>query len=106
MGRSDLSTDVPRRIGMCIGALVGAASTLAALRLGNEALAPPLVLWGIALVAAGCCDAVSQRIPTALVRQAIVVTCVERVDRNRSRLLQGVPNAVTCVPTDAEPSVT
>ncbi len=38
-------------------------------------LAPVLLIWGCALVAAACCDAVTQRVPTALVRQAGVVTC-------------------------------
>ncbi|WP_138757704.1 peptidase [Modestobacter altitudinis] len=63
-------------VGAGVGALVGAATTLAALRMGSAWLAAPLVLWGAALVAASCCDAVSQRVPTALVRQAIITTGV------------------------------
>jgi leader peptidase (prepilin peptidase)/N-methyltransferase len=76
LGRAELDTVLLRRIGAGAGALVGAATTLTALRLGNGALTPPLVVWGAAMVAASCCDAVSQRVPTALVRQALVVTFV------------------------------
>ncbi|WP_085984755.1 peptidase [Modestobacter italicus] len=65
-----------RIVGAVVGVLVGAATTLAALRVGNLLLAVPLVAWGVSVVAASCCDAVTQRIPTALVRQAIVVTGV------------------------------
>jgi leader peptidase (prepilin peptidase)/N-methyltransferase len=55
---------------------VGSATSLAALRADNPALVLPLVFWGAALVAASSCDAVSQRIPTALVRQSIVLVCL------------------------------
>jgi leader peptidase (prepilin peptidase)/N-methyltransferase len=58
------------------GAAAGAAAVLAPLRWDVLALAPALLMWGAALVAAACCDAVTQRIPTALVRQASVVTFV------------------------------
>jgi leader peptidase (prepilin peptidase)/N-methyltransferase len=57
------------------GGAVGAAATVAAHRSGTWWLAPALLGWGCALVAAGCCDAVTQRIPTPLVRRACVVTC-------------------------------
>src|SRR3954469_20756470 len=57
------------------GGAAGAAATVAAHRSGNWWLAPALLVWGCALVAAACCDAVTQRIPTPLVRQAGVVTC-------------------------------
>jgi leader peptidase (prepilin peptidase)/N-methyltransferase len=76
LGEPESSTPVLRIIGAVVGALVGAATTLAALRVGNVLLAVPLVAWGAAVVAASCCDAVTQRIPTALVRQAIVTTGV------------------------------
>jgi leader peptidase (prepilin peptidase)/N-methyltransferase len=59
-----------------VGVIAGAATTLACLRLANPAVAPALVVWGAALTAASCCDAVTQRIPTDLVRQGIVVTLV------------------------------
>jgi leader peptidase (prepilin peptidase) / N-methyltransferase len=76
LGEPDLSTPVLRIVGVVVGSLVGAATTLAALRVGNLLVAVPLVAWGAAVVAASCCDAVTQRIPTALVRQAIVTTGV------------------------------
>ena len=76
LGESESSTPALRIIGAVVGTLVGAATTLAALRVGTVLLAVPLVAWGVAVVAAGCCDAVTQRIPTALVRQAIVTTGV------------------------------
>src|SRR4051794_9022147 len=57
------------------GGAAGAAATVAAHRSGTWWLAPALLGWGCALVAAACCDAVTQRIPTPLVRQAGVVTC-------------------------------
>lgn len=65
--------------GVCLaGALGGIAAGTAAMatahRTGIGWLAPALLLWGCALVAAACCDAVTQRVPTALVRQAGVVT--------------------------------
>ncbi|SDY73405.1 leader peptidase (prepilin peptidase) / N-methyltransferase [Modestobacter sp. DSM 44400] len=63
-------------IGAIGGAAAGAATVLAALRLDIWALAPALLLWGAGLVAAACCDAVTQRVPTSLVRQAGVVTFV------------------------------
>src|SRR3954465_1371195 len=43
------------------GGAVGAAATVAAHRSGTWWLAPALLGWGCALVAAGCCDAVTQR---------------------------------------------
>lgn len=81
LGESESNRPALRIVGAAIGALVGAATTLAALRVGNVLLAVPLVAWGAAVVAASCCDALTQRIPTALVRQAIVtigvaLTCV------------------------------
>jgi leader peptidase (prepilin peptidase)/N-methyltransferase len=60
-------------------ALGGGAAGVAAMATSHRTeiwwLAPALLLWGCALVAAACCDAVTQRIPTPLVRQASVVTC-------------------------------
>src|SRR3954465_13624095 len=61
------------------GALGGGAASAAAMatshRAGTWWLLPALLVWGCALVAAACCDAVTQRVPTPLVRQAGVVTC-------------------------------
>jgi leader peptidase (prepilin peptidase) / N-methyltransferase len=57
------------------GIAAGAAAMATTHRTGIWWLAPALVVWGCALIAAACCDAVTQRVPTALVRQAGVVTC-------------------------------
>src|SRR3954452_17789108 len=60
------------------GALGGAAAGTAAIttshRTGTWWLLPALLVWGCTLVAAACCDAVTQRVPTPLVRQAALVT--------------------------------
>jgi leader peptidase (prepilin peptidase)/N-methyltransferase len=56
------------------GSAAGAAAMATAHRTGIWWLAPALLVWGCALVAAACCDAVTQRVPTALVRQAGVMT--------------------------------
>jgi leader peptidase (prepilin peptidase) / N-methyltransferase len=58
------------------GAAAGAATVLASLRWDVLAVAPALLIWGTSLVAVACCDAVTQRVPTPLVRQAGVVTSV------------------------------
>src|SRR3954464_4319244 len=57
------------------GAVAGAAAIMASHRTEIWWLAPALLVWGCALVAVACCDAVTQRVPTPLVRQAGVVTC-------------------------------
>ena len=57
------------------GIAAGAASMATSQRTGIWWLAPALLVWGSALVAAGCCDALTQRIPTPLVRRAGVATC-------------------------------
>lgn len=61
--------------GVLGGIAAGAAAMATTHRTGVWWLAPVLLVWGCALVAAACCDAVTQRVPTALVRQAGVVTC-------------------------------
>ena len=58
------------------GGLAGAATVATAHRADIWGLAPALVIWATALVAAASCDAVTQRIPTALVRQATVAVGV------------------------------
>ena len=58
------------------GGAAGAAATATSHRTEIWWLAPALLVWGCALVAAACCDAASQRIPTPLVRRGGVLTCV------------------------------
>lgn len=58
------------------GCGAGAAAIVTSHRAGTWWLVPALLVWGCALVAAASCDAVTQRIPTPLVRQAAVGTGV------------------------------
>jgi leader peptidase (prepilin peptidase)/N-methyltransferase len=58
------------------GAAAATAVIVASQRAGNWSLLPALLVWASALVAAACCDAATQRVPTPLVRQAGVGTCV------------------------------
>lgn len=61
-------------ISALVGGLAGAAAVGTAHRADIWELAPALATWGCALVAAAACDAVTQRIPTPLVRQATAAT--------------------------------
>ncbi|GAB3364411.1 prepilin peptidase [Modestobacter lapidis] len=56
------------------GGGAGAAAIVTSHRAEAWWLVPALLVWGCALVAAASCDAVTQRIPTPLVRQAAVGT--------------------------------
>jgi leader peptidase (prepilin peptidase)/N-methyltransferase len=72
--RSASRSNILLRAGAVGGAAAGAASVLACLRLDRWALIPALLAWSASLVALACCDALSQRIPTPLARQASTVT--------------------------------
>jgi leader peptidase (prepilin peptidase)/N-methyltransferase len=61
-------------ISVLAGGLAGTVAVATSDRADVWQLAPALTIWGSALVAAAACDAVTQRIPTPLVRQATVVT--------------------------------
>jgi len=63
-------------ISALVGGLAGAAAVGTAHRADIWELTPALATWGFALVAAAACDAVTQRIPTPLVRQASAATLV------------------------------
>jgi leader peptidase (prepilin peptidase)/N-methyltransferase len=76
LARQDAMSRGLRLAGVVGGSAAGAAAMATSHRTGIWWLVPALLVWGCALVAAACCDAVTQRIPTALVRQAGVVTCV------------------------------
>ncbi|WP_338104992.1 peptidase [Modestobacter muralis] len=56
------------------GGLAGAVAVATSDRADVWQLAPALTVWGSSLVAAAACDAVTQRIPTPLVRQATVLS--------------------------------
>lgn len=58
------------------GGGAGAVAIMTSHRAGTWWLVPALLVWGCALVAAASCDAVTQRIPTPLVRQAALGTGV------------------------------
>lgn len=58
------------------GGGAGAAAVVTSHRAGTWWLVPALLVWGCALVAAASCDAVTQRVPTPLVRKAAVGTGV------------------------------
>jgi leader peptidase (prepilin peptidase)/N-methyltransferase len=75
MAWPDAVSGALRLAGVLGGAAAGAAALATSHRTGIWWLAPALLVWGCALVAAACCDAVTQRIPTPLVRQAGVSTC-------------------------------
>jgi leader peptidase (prepilin peptidase)/N-methyltransferase len=75
VGRPDAMNGGVSLAGALGGIAAGAAAMATTHRTGIWGLAPVLLVWGCALVAAACCDAVTQRVPTALVRQAGVVTC-------------------------------
>ena len=61
-----------------VSAVAGGAAGMAAIEASRRAqswlVAPALCVWACALVAAACCDAVTKRIPTPLVRQAGIGT--------------------------------
>lgn len=58
------------------GALGGIAATTAAWHAGGWWPAPGLWVWATVLTAAGYCDALTQRVPTPLVRQATALTAL------------------------------
>src|SRR4051794_9167935 len=75
LARPEAASGSLRLAGVLGGGAAGAAAMVASHRTEIWVLAPALLLWGCALVAAGCCDAVTQRVPTPLIRQAGAVTC-------------------------------
>jgi leader peptidase (prepilin peptidase)/N-methyltransferase len=76
LGRHEAASRGLRLAGALGGGAAGAVAIATSHRAGTWWLVPGLLVWGCTLVAAACCDAVTQRVPTPLVRQAGVVTCV------------------------------
>jgi leader peptidase (prepilin peptidase) / N-methyltransferase len=74
--RVDASSNGLRLASALGGAAAALAMVMTSQRAGHWLLLPALLVWASALVAAACCDAVTQRVPTPLVRQAGVGTCV------------------------------
>ncbi len=58
------------------GSVAGAMAVLASEQTRFRWALPALLVWAYVLVAAACCDALTQRVPTPLVRQAIACTAV------------------------------
>jgi leader peptidase (prepilin peptidase) / N-methyltransferase len=75
LARQDALSGGLRLAGVFGGGAAGVAAMATSHRTGIWWLAPALLIWGSALVAAASCDAVTQRIPTPVVRQAGIVTC-------------------------------
>jgi leader peptidase (prepilin peptidase) / N-methyltransferase len=65
-----------KRVGRVTGALGGIAAAVAAWQAGSWWLLPALLVWTCLLAAAATCDAATQRIPTALVRQGAAAVAV------------------------------
>src|SRR3954449_9626483 len=63
-----------RLAGALGGAAAGAAAIATSHRAGSWWLLPGLLVWGCALVAAACCDAVTQRVPPPIVRRGALVS--------------------------------
>lgn len=76
LGHADGGHRSARVIGTAAGLVAGAAAVRACLQAGNWWVAPALMVWACTLAAAAVCDAATQRVPTALVRPAGVVTAV------------------------------
>jgi leader peptidase (prepilin peptidase)/N-methyltransferase len=72
--RQDVASTRLLLTGALGGGAAGAAAIATSHRAGTWGLLPGLLVWGCALVAASCCDALTQRVPTPLVRQATLVT--------------------------------
>lgn len=58
------------------GCVAGVAGLRASAHAGTWLVAPALMVWACALAAAATCDAFTQRVPTALVRLAGLITGV------------------------------
>jgi leader peptidase (prepilin peptidase) / N-methyltransferase len=76
LARRDASTSRLRQVSALGGAADALAMVMTSQRAGHWLLLPALLVWASALVAAACCDAVTQRVPTPLVRQAGVGTAM------------------------------
>src|SRR3954452_16723145 len=76
LARQEAASRGLRLAGALGGGAAGTAAMVTSHRAGTWWLLPALLVWGCALVAAACCDAVTRRVPTPLVRQAGGVTCV------------------------------
>lgn len=74
LGRRRAVTRRLKLLSAVAGCGAGGVAILAAHQTGTWWLLPALLSWAYTLVALAACDAVTQRVPTALVRRAGVVT--------------------------------
>jgi leader peptidase (prepilin peptidase) / N-methyltransferase len=78
-GLTQLEVPAPRHVraaGAVTGLIAGAAAVLAARHAGSWWLLPVALVWAYGLAAAATCDAITQRVPTPLVRQSAGLTAV------------------------------
>jgi leader peptidase (prepilin peptidase)/N-methyltransferase len=61
-------------VGLLVGATAGVAAALVARHAGSWWLLPAALAWTLTLATGALCDAFTQRIPTAVVRQGAVIT--------------------------------
>lgn len=78
-GLSQLGHEPPRRPAFWMAALLsgsvgGWVAALVAWQTGGWWPLPGVGVWAVALTSAGCCDALTHRVPTPLVRQGAVLT--------------------------------
>lgn len=103
LGLGPHSTRRLRRTGAVSGFAAGAAAIQGALRAGTLLVVPALMVWACALVAAAACDAITQRVPTGIVRPACLVTgalLVIALSLNndwRGLLTSGLAAAICCL---------
>lgn len=78
-GLAQLEVSAPRHAratGATMGLIAGAAAVLAARHAGSWWLLPPALVWALGLAAVATCDAITQRVPTPLVRLSALLTAV------------------------------
>ena len=74
ISRDDAWNPCTRSVAVVAGLIAGAVGVLAARQAGSWWYLPALLVWALTLAAAATCDALTQRIPTPLVRQGGAVT--------------------------------
>lgn len=76
ISRDDAWSRSTRAVAAVAGLIAGAVGALAARQAGSWWYLPALLVWALTLAAAAICDALTQRIPTPLVRQGGAVTAL------------------------------
>jgi leader peptidase (prepilin peptidase)/N-methyltransferase len=76
LSRGDAWNGTTRSVTVVAGLIAGAVGALAAWQAGSWWYLPALLVWALTLAAGATCDALTQRIPTPLVRQGGAVTAL------------------------------